>query len=135
MRWGKRTEQAVADIKEAADATAEAAGAAAHSARETAGEYALMGLDRARDSLRWAGNHLPESYRETRALGAGSIGALAIGAVAFGAIAIGAFAIGRLSVGQVRVRDAEIGRLRVGRLEIDSIGMPAALQRLTSRMF
>lgn len=135
MRWGKRTERAVGDFKQAAEATAEAAEAGARKAGEKAGGYALMGLDTARDSLRWAGDHLPDSYRETRALGAASVGALAIGAVAFGAIAIGAFAIGRLSVGQARVRDAEIGRLRVGRLEIDSLGMPAALQRLTARVF
>ncbi|WP_246232735.1 hypothetical protein [Aurantimonas aggregata] len=123
MRWGKKTEATVAAVEEAAGKVA-----------ETADDARKAGLEKARQSLRWASDNIPEALQRQEllgsgavgagAMGAGAIGALSLGAVAIGALAIGAFAIGRLSVGQARVGEAEIGRLRIGRLEVGEVVRP-----------
>ena len=123
MRWGRKTETTVAAVEEAAENIAEAA----DDARKA-------GLEKARQSLRWASDNIPEALQRQEllgsgavgagAMGAGAIGALALGAVAIGALAVGAFAIGRLSVGSARIGDAEIDRLRIGRLEVGEVVRP-----------
>ncbi|MBB4005159.1 MAG: hypothetical protein V7704_22225 [Aurantimonas endophytica] len=123
MRWGRKTEATVAAVEKAAETVAEAAG-----------DARKAGLEKARQSLRWTSDNMPEALRRQEllgsgavgagAMGAGAIGALALGAVAIGALAVGAFAIGRLSVGRARVGEAEIGRLRIGQLEIGEVVRP-----------
>ena len=58
MRWRKKTEQAAADVRQAVSEAAGSAEAAARSAGETASELTAMGVERARASLRWAGDNL-----------------------------------------------------------------------------
>jgi hypothetical protein len=119
MRWGRKTDAKAAGTERAADTPADMAG--------DAGETAL---EKARRSLRWASDSVPDA----RALGAGAvgagamgaaaIGAFSLGALAIGALAVGAFAIGRLSVRRARIGEAQIDRLRIGRLEIGELVRP-----------
>ncbi|WP_245283082.1 MULTISPECIES: hypothetical protein [Aureimonas] len=119
MRWSKRADELKEVVEEKGAAVADAARNAAH------GDF-----ERARAALRDGGIGLPDGFRETRHLGAGSIGALAVGAFAVGAFAIGAFAIGRLSVGKARIGKAEIDHLTIGTLEVEHI-VPPPLSSLT----
>ncbi|MCM2505410.1 hypothetical protein NDN16_17210 [Aureimonas altamirensis] len=119
MRWSKRADELKEAVEEKGAAVAQAARNAAH------GDF-----ERARAALHDGGIGLPDSFRETRHLGAGSVGALAIGAFAVGAFAVGAFAIGRLSVGKAKIGKAEIDHLTIGTLEVEHI-VPPPLSNLT----
>ena len=70
MRWSKRADELKEVVEEKGAAVADAARNAAH------GDF-----ERARAALRDGGIGLPDGFRETRHLGAGSIGALAVGAL------------------------------------------------------